>query len=94
MTERRSEPSNQQWIDDKRRARMDRIDSLPPEVREIVHEYGSTVVNALIECGVSKPRHMRHIIVTVISETSPLAGSWAAQGPRGPYGEKPKVSAP
>lgn len=85
--------ADQQWIDDKRRARMDRIDALPPEVRQVVHEYGVTVVNALMQCGVSKPKHMRHIISVVISELSPLVGSWAAQGPRGPYDVKFKAPA-
>lgn len=45
--------------------RMDRIDSMPKDMRELVHEHGLTVVDAFLACGVTKARHMRHLIKTI-----------------------------
>lgn len=45
--------------------RMDRIDALPKEVREVIHEHGLTVVDALLAAGVTKARTMRHLISTI-----------------------------
>ena len=45
--------------------RMARIDAMSPEVRALIHEYGQTVVDAFIDCGVTNPRHIRHLVETV-----------------------------
>lgn len=46
-------------------ARMARIDDLPPSLRECVHEYGWTIVNAFLQAGVRKAKHIHHVIATV-----------------------------
>lgn len=46
-------------------ARMDRVDSMSPDVRAIVHEHGLTIVDAFLQCGVTKAKHMRHLINTI-----------------------------
>lgn len=46
-------------------ARMERIDAMAPEVRTVVHEHGLTIVDAFLTCGVTKARHMRHLIATI-----------------------------
>lgn len=50
---------------EKRIKRMNRIDAMPADVRGVVHDYGLTVVDAFIQCGVTKAKHMRHLINTV-----------------------------
>jgi hypothetical protein len=47
------------------RERMRQIDSLSPDVRQLVHEHGWTVVNAFLKLGVTKAKHIRHLIQTV-----------------------------
>lgn len=46
--------------------RMEKIDSLAPDVRELVHEFGWTVVNAFLTHGVTKARIIRHLIMMVV----------------------------
>lgn len=65
-----------------RKRRMETIDDLPPEIRELVHDYGYTVVRALLDVGVKKPRQIKHVVETVLNEFSPTRGSYAKQGPR------------
>lgn len=69
-------------VSERRRARMEVIDSQPPEIRQLVHEYGWSVVNTLLMCGVTKPKHIRHIVETVLDEFSPTRGSFSSQGTR------------
>lgn len=71
---------SQEWIDHKRRARMETVDRLPPDVRALVHEYGLNVVNACLQSGVVKAKHIRHIVETVLDDFSPTRGSFSAQG--------------
>lgn len=72
----------QDWIDAKRAARMDSIDAMAPELRALVHEYGLNVVKAFLDLGVAKPKHIRHLINTTLSELSPTVGGSSAQGHR------------
>ena len=72
----------QHIIDRKRRARMERIDSMSPELRECVHDYGLTVVSAFLDHKVTEPRRIRHLVETVLDEFSPTRGSYSAQGIR------------
>ena len=69
-------------IDGRRKARMDRIDALTPGQRHLVHEYGFTVVNAFMLLGVTKVKHIRHLVEVVLDEFSPTRGSSANQGTR------------
>lgn len=56
--------SEEKYTDLKRRAekRMAQIDALPPNVREIVHEYGWDPVKLLLDLGAKSPRQIEHII--------------------------------
>jgi len=46
-------------------ARMKAIDRLSPELRAMVHEHGWTIINGFLEVGVTKPKHIRHLISIV-----------------------------
>lgn len=83
MTES-NRPDHQQFVDNKRRNRMARVDQLPADIRELVHEYGLSVVDACMGVGVTKARHIRHIVETCLDEFSPSRGSFSAQGIRVP----------
>lgn len=72
----------QKTIEEKRIARMERVDAMPPELRELVHEYGLHCVDAFMQLGVTQPRHIRHLVETVLNEFSPSRGSFSAQGIR------------
>jgi hypothetical protein len=66
----------------RRVSRMDRIDALPQEWRELVHEYGYCLVDAMRCCGIKEVRHVRHLVETVLNELSPIRGSLSSQGAR------------
>lgn len=72
----------QDIIDQKRRARMDVIDRFPADIRAMIHEYGFAIVKTLLDCGVKKPKHIKHVIETVVNELSPTRGSFSKQGVR------------
>lgn len=65
-----------------RKARMDRVDAMPPELRDMVNAYGLSIVDTCIALGVSKPRHIRHLVETILDEFSPTRGSFSRQGIR------------
>lgn len=69
-------------VEIKRRERMEKIDALPKELRECVHDYGFAVVKVLAEMGVTKPKNVRHIVETILNEFSPTRGSFSIQGRR------------
>jgi hypothetical protein len=69
-------------VDVKRKRRMAQVDSYPLAVRELVHEYGLTVVKTIYDLVVKKPEHIKHIVETVLNEFSPTRGSFSAQGIR------------
>lgn len=77
-----SEGSFQEVVDRKRRQRMDAIDRLDPEHRKLVHVYGYHIVKTLIDVGVTKPTHIRHVVETILDEFSPSRGSYSQQGVR------------
>jgi hypothetical protein len=56
---------SQPYQDSRVGRRMARIDALSPEIRQLVHEEGLTVVGAFLDLGVTAPRHIRHLISTV-----------------------------
>ena len=47
---------------ERRIKRMAEIDALNPDVREVVHEHGWTIVHAFLNCGVASARQMQHLI--------------------------------
>lgn len=52
----------------KARQRMKRIDNMPRGLRECVHEFGLTIVDACTQVGVVNPRHIRHLVETIRNE--------------------------
>lgn len=60
--------------------RMDSIDRLDPQVRLLVHQYGYCVVDAFLTLGIRSPRHIKHLVETVLDEFSPTRGSKSSQG--------------
>ena len=62
--------------------RMRRIDEMPAELRNLVNDFGLSVVNACIELGVTKPRQIKHLVGVVLDEFSPTRGSFSRQGKR------------
>ncbi len=48
-------------------ARMEEIDRQPPAIRALVHEYNWNVVRAFIQCGVTNPRHIKHLIMASLA---------------------------
>lgn len=77
-----SEQEHAEFVDKKRKARMDAVDRYPPEHRELIHAYGLNVVHNFIQCGVVKANHIRHLVETVLDEFSPTRGAYSSQGPR------------
>jgi len=43
-------------------ARMSEIDALPADVRELVHEYGWSIVKAFRDAGVTRARNILHLV--------------------------------
>jgi len=72
-----------------RQFRMMRVDAMPKPLRDLVHEYGLTIVDAFLAVGVSKPKHIRHVVECVLDEFSPTRGGGSTQGRRGPLAFKP-----
>lgn len=62
--------SEAHWRDLQQRAekRMARIDTLPADIRELIHEYGWDGVKELLDLGVKRASHMRHIIKAIRGE--------------------------
>lgn len=69
-------------VDIKRKKRMEKFDKLDPAIRELVHSYGLNVVNAIMDVGVTKPKHIRYVVETVLDEFSPTRGTTSRQGIR------------
>lgn len=70
-------------VRDRRIKRMSRVDAMPPDIRALVHEWGLSITQAFLECGVTNPRHIRHIINMVLNETrAPLGRPNSYQGER------------
>jgi hypothetical protein len=76
---------DQSWIDQKRRARMETVDGMSPELRALVHDYGLNVVKSFLDCGVTKASRIRHLVETVLNDFSPTRGSPSTQGIRGDF---------
>jgi hypothetical protein len=73
-------PEFQARLNERRHRRMDAIDRLPSDLRDLVHEYGYTVVKAHLDLGVRKAKHIRHLVETTLNEFSPTRGSSSLQG--------------
>lgn len=72
----------QALVDAKRRARLTRIDAMAPAMRELVNEYGLTIVDCLMGLGVKKPNQIKHVVETILDEFSTTRGSFSKQGVR------------
>jgi hypothetical protein len=46
----------------KRLAALDQTDDMPAELRAVVHEVGLPLVRIFMECGVTKPQHIRALV--------------------------------
>lgn len=46
---------------------LKRVDALPAQLRECVHDFGFPIVNAFMECGVRSPAKIRQLIGIVLS---------------------------
>lgn len=69
-------------VQSKRIARMEQIDAMPKEMRELVNAYGLTVVKTCMDLGVTKPKHIKHLVERILDEFSPTRGSYSKQGVR------------
>lgn len=69
-------------VQERRIARMEAIDHLSAAHRELVHDYGYNIVKSFMSCGVTKARHIQHLVETVLDEFSPTRGTGSAQGVR------------
>lgn len=56
---------NYHTLSAKRHAVLDRMDEMPRELRECVHEFGFGIVQMLIDNGVKSPAAIRQIVVTI-----------------------------
>lgn len=55
---------------------------MPPDLRECVYLYGLRTVNTLLDLGITKPKHIKHVVETILDEFSPTRGTSSAQGTR------------
>lgn len=90
MNKLKTDEEFQEIIIKRRKARMATIDSLPKATRDCVHDYGWQVVNTLLTLGIKEPRHIRHIVETILNEFSPTRGSSSAQGIKAARGAEDK----
>lgn len=60
------------------RGRMKWVDAQPPEVRALIHEHGLTIIKAFLDCGVKKPRHIRHLISAIREGSKEIGDRTAA----------------
>ena len=74
--------SVEELLDLRRKERMALVDAATPEMRRCIHDFGLPVVRALTSLGVQKPRHIRHIVETILDEFSPTRGAKSIQGIR------------
>lgn len=77
-------------VQKRRVKRMEQFDALAPDMRELVNEYGANVVGAFIQTGVTKVRHIRHLVECVLDEFSPTRGAYSNQGTKRAPGIEPK----
>lgn len=72
-------------------ARMESVDAMTPELRQCVHDFGLNVVKTLMDVGVVKPKHIRHVVERVLDEFSPTRGTYSMQGIRSSVDESGRV---
>ena len=75
-----------QIVEKRRASRMQTIDNMSPALRSLVHDYGFHVVDSFMLLGVESPRHIKHLVETVLDEFSPTRGTGSAQGIRAKRG--------
>lgn len=77
-----SDAERMERIHSNRRARMERVDAMPPEMRALVNEYGLAVIDTCTALGVKQPRHIKHLVETILDSFSPTRGCFSQQGIR------------
>ena len=67
-------------VSKRRKDRFETIDNMTPELRELVYDYGLSVVQTALQVGIKKPKQIRHMVETVLNEFSPTRGNFSSQG--------------
>ena len=62
------------------RARMDKIDAMPQDIRSLIHEFGLGPVQTCLDCGVRSAKHIRHLIVHLQAQSLYGNGGGVAKG--------------
>lgn len=44
---------------------MAKVDAMTAPLRALVHEHGLTIVQSFLDCGVSNPKHIQHLVSVV-----------------------------
>lgn len=58
-------------LEAKIRRRMEVIDSLTPDQRKVVHDFGWHLVKEFMQRGVTRPKDIRALVNTVLNELRP-----------------------
>lgn len=74
------ERQQEEAIERRRNARMATVDAMPAATRELVNVYGFKIVTTCLHLGISKPRHIRHLVETILDEMVPTRGASSSQG--------------
>lgn len=82
---------HQAFVDAKRQKRMQMVDKYPADIRVLIHDYGLSVVKAHMDLGVTKARHIRHLVETTLDEFSPTRGACSSQGIRRAPGSEREI---
>lgn len=59
----------------KRVNRMNEIDGLSPDLRELIHEFNWRMVKAFLDAGVTDARQIKHLIRCVVEGAASYSGS-------------------
>lgn len=60
---------------------IENVDNLPPAFRALVHEFGWSIVRAFMDCGMTQPHRIRHLIHTVWQGNKEPANKRKSAGP-------------
>lgn len=63
-------------------ARMARVDAMDPELREVVHDFGLTVVDAFLQQNIKSSRIIRHLIWQVLRGSREVGNRSGMERPR------------
>lgn len=80
MKQYKGRPSDE-VVMEKRATRMAKRDEQPAEIKALLEDYSWALVEAYLALGVTKARHIRHLVETTLNELSPVRGTFSSQGP-------------